>query len=44
MSTIIRQLAMIFGNVVVLDADAKGLTKDERNDLARGWLEDWRGH
>jgi len=27
----------------VLDADAKGLTKDERNDIVGDWVEDWRG-
>jgi type IV secretion system T-DNA border endonuclease VirD2 len=31
------------GNGVVLDADAKGLTKDERNDIVGDWVEDWRG-
>ena len=35
--------ASIFGNGVVLDADAKGLTKDERNDIVGDWVEDWRG-
>jgi type IV secretion system T-DNA border endonuclease VirD2 len=33
----------IFGNGVVLDADAKQLTKDERNDIVGDWVEDWRG-
>ncbi len=33
----------IFGNGVVLAADAKGLTKDERNDIVGDWVEDWRG-
>lgn len=35
--------ASIFGNGVVLDADAKGLTKDERNEIVGDWVEDWRG-
>jgi len=35
--------ASIFGNGVVPDADAKGLTKDERNDIVGDWVEDWRG-
>lgn len=35
--------ASIFGNGVVLDADARGLTKDERNDIVGDWVEDWRG-
>jgi type IV secretion system T-DNA border endonuclease VirD2 len=33
----------IFGNGVVLDADARGLTKDERNEIVGDWVEDWRG-
>ncbi len=35
--------ASIFGNGVVLDADAKGLTKDERNEIVGDWVEDCRG-
>lgn len=33
----------IFSNGVVLDADAKGLTKDERTEIVGEWVEDWRG-
>ena len=39
--------ASIFGNGVVLDADVKGLIKDERNDIVgewdEEWVEEWRG-
>ena len=27
----------------MLDADAKGLTKDERNEIVGDWVEDWHG-
>ena len=43
MDYLFSKSASIFGNGVVLDADAKGLTKDERNDIVGGWVEDWRG-
>jgi type IV secretion system T-DNA border endonuclease VirD2 len=43
MDYLFSKSASIFGNGVVLDADAKGLTKDERNDIVVDWVEDWRG-
>ena len=43
MDYLFSKSASIFGNGVVLDADAKGLTKDERNDIVGDWVEDWRG-
>ncbi|EEW24992.1 relaxase/mobilization nuclease domain-containing protein [Rhodobacter ferrooxidans] len=43
MDYLFSKSASIFGNGVVLDADAKGLTKDERNDIVSDWVEDWRG-
>lgn len=43
MDYLFSKSAAIFGNGVVLDADAKGLTKDERNDIVGNWVEDWRG-
>lgn len=43
MDYLFSKSASIFGNGVVLDADAKGLTKDERNDIVGNWVEDWRG-
>lgn len=43
MDYLFSKSASIFGNGVVLDADAKGLTKDERNDIVGNWAEDWRG-
>jgi type IV secretion system T-DNA border endonuclease VirD2 len=43
MDYLFSKSASIFGNGVVLDADAKGLTKDERNDIVGDWGEDWRG-
>jgi type IV secretion system T-DNA border endonuclease VirD2 len=43
MEYLFSKSASIFGNGVVLDADAKGLTKDERNDIVGDWVEDWRG-
>jgi type IV secretion system T-DNA border endonuclease VirD2 len=43
MDYLFSKSASIFGNGVVLDADAKGLTKDERNDIVGSWVEDWRG-
>jgi len=43
MDYLFSKSASIFGNGVVLDADAKGLTKDERNDFVGDWVEDWRG-
>jgi type IV secretion system T-DNA border endonuclease VirD2 len=43
MDYLFSKSASIFGNGVVLDADAKGLTKDERNEIVGAWVEDWRG-
>jgi type IV secretion system T-DNA border endonuclease VirD2 len=43
MDYLFSKSASIFGNGVVLDADAKGLTKDERSDIVGDWVEDWRG-
>ncbi|PTX41318.1 type IV secretion system T-DNA border endonuclease VirD2 [Gemmobacter caeni] len=43
MDYLFSKSASIFGNGVVLDADAKGLTKDERKDIIGDWVEDWRG-
>ena len=43
MDYLFSKSASIFGNRVVLDADAKGLTTDERNDIVGDWVEDWRG-
>ena len=43
MDYLFSKSASIFGNGVVLDADAKGLTKDERNEIVENWVEDWRG-
>lgn len=43
MDYLFSKSASIFGNGVVLDADAKGLTKDDRNEIVGDWVEDWRG-
>ncbi|WP_175482149.1 relaxase/mobilization nuclease domain-containing protein [Gemmobacter aquatilis] len=43
MDYLFSKSASIFGNGVVLDAHAKGLTKDERTDIVGDWVEDWRG-
>ena len=43
MDYLFSKSASIFGNGVVLDADAKGLTRDERNDIVGDWVEDWSG-
>ncbi len=43
MDYLFSKSASIFGNGVVLDADAKGLTKNERSDIVCDWVEDWRG-
>ncbi len=43
MDYLFSKSASIFGNGVVLDADAKGLSKDERSDIVGDWVEDWRG-
>jgi type IV secretion system T-DNA border endonuclease VirD2 len=43
MDYLFSKSASIFGNGVVLDADAKGLIKEDRNDIVGNWVEDWRG-
>ena len=43
MDYLFSKSASIFGNGVVLDADANALTKDERNEIVGDWVEDWRG-
>lgn len=43
MDYLFSKSAAIFGNGVVLDAEAKGLSRDERNDIVGDWVEDWRG-
>ncbi len=43
MDYLFSKSAAIFGNGVALDADAKGLTKGERNEIVGDWVEDWRG-
>jgi type IV secretion system T-DNA border endonuclease VirD2 len=43
MDYLFSKSASIFGNGVVLDAHAKGLTREERNDIVGNWVEDWRG-
>ncbi|WP_149143183.1 relaxase/mobilization nuclease domain-containing protein [Gemmobacter caeruleus] len=43
MDYLFSKSAAIFGNGVMLDAHAKGLSTDERNDIVGHWVEDWRG-
>jgi type IV secretion system T-DNA border endonuclease VirD2 len=43
MDYLFSKSASIFGNGVVLDAGARGLTKDERSEIVGDWVEDWRG-
>lgn len=43
MDYLFSKSASIFGNGVVLDAEAKGLSREERNDIVGDWVEDWRG-
>jgi type IV secretion system T-DNA border endonuclease VirD2 len=43
MDYLFSKSASIFGNGVVLDADATGLTKDERNEIVGAWVENWCG-
>ncbi|OJY36643.1 MAG: hypothetical protein BGP11_17030 [Rhodobacterales bacterium 65-51] len=42
MDYLFSKSASIFGSGVVLDADAKGLTRDEQNEIVGDWVEDWR--
>jgi type IV secretion system T-DNA border endonuclease VirD2 len=43
MDYLFSKSAAIFGNGVVLHADAKGLTREERKEIVGQWIEDWRG-
>lgn len=43
MDYLFSKSASIFGNGVVLDDKAKGLTREERNEIVGEWAEDWRG-
>lgn len=43
MDYLFSKSAAIFGNGVSLDHDAKGLDRDERNEIVGEWVEDWRG-
>jgi type IV secretion system T-DNA border endonuclease VirD2 len=43
MDYLFSKSAAIFGNGVVLHADAKGLTREERKEIVGQWVEDWRG-
>jgi type IV secretion system T-DNA border endonuclease VirD2 len=43
MDYLFSKSAAIFGNGVVMDADAKGLTREERKEIVGQWVEDWRG-
>ena len=43
MDYLFSKSAAIFGNGVALDHEAKGLNRDERNEIVGEWVEDWRG-
>lgn len=43
MDYLFSKSASIFGNGVVLDDKAEGLTREERTEVVREWVEDWRG-
>lgn len=43
MDYLFSKSAAIFGNGVVMDADAKGLAREERKEIVGQWVEDWRG-
>jgi len=43
MDYLFSKSASIFGNGVVLDDRAKGLTREERSEIVGEWFEDWRG-
>lgn len=43
MDYLFSKSASIFGNGVVLDDKAKGLTREERTEIVGEWVEDWRG-
>ena len=43
MDYLFSKSAAIFGNGVVVDTEAKGLTRYERNEIVGDWVEDWSG-
>jgi len=43
MDYLFSKSAAIFGNGVVLDDKARGLTLEERREIVGDWVEDWRG-
>lgn len=43
MDYLFSKSASIFGNGVVLDHTAKGLSREERSEIVGEWVEDWRG-
>jgi type IV secretion system T-DNA border endonuclease VirD2 len=43
MDYLFSKSASIFGNGVVLDEKAKGLTREERTEIVGEWVADWRG-
>jgi len=43
MDYLFSKSAAIFGNGVVLDDKARGLTREERREIVGDWVEDWRG-
>jgi type IV secretion system T-DNA border endonuclease VirD2 len=43
MDYLFSKSASIFGNGVVLDDKAKGLSREERSEIVGDWVEDWRG-
>jgi type IV secretion system T-DNA border endonuclease VirD2 len=43
MDYLFSKSASIFGNGVVLDDKAEGLSRDERSEIVGEWVEDWRG-
>ena len=43
MDYLFSKSASIFGNGVVLDDKAKGMSRDERSKIVGEWVEDWRG-
>ena len=43
MDYLFSKSAAIFGNGVVADDKASGLTREARGEIVRDWVEDWRG-
>ncbi len=43
MDYLFSKSASLFGNAVVLDPNARGLTTEERGEIVGDWVEDWRG-